>query len=138
MKENGRVVDIKGGTAVVELEKKPGGCGSCCICRKNAGGKLFLEAETGGGTERGDSVTVEIDDTAVLRGVLFIYMAPLAGFILGIAASYFIKNIPLKIAAFMAVLGLFWYYGLKKGNEEGKKNRARITKEKNNGTERKG
>ncbi|MBN1444872.1 MAG: SoxR reducing system RseC family protein [Candidatus Omnitrophica bacterium] len=130
MKENGRVVDIKGATAVVELGKKPGGCGSCCICRKNAGGKLFLEAENGEGIEIGDSVTVEIDDTAVLKGVLFIYMAPLAGFILGIAASSFIKNIPLKITVFLTVLGLFWYYGLKKGNEEGKKNRARITSKK--------
>ncbi len=130
MKENGRVVDIKNGTAVVELEKKPGGCGSCRICGKNAGGRLFLETENSAGAERGDSVTVEIDDIAVLRGVLFIYMAPLAGFILGITASCFIKNIPLKIAVFLTVLGLFWYYGLKKGNEEGKKNRARIVKRK--------
>ncbi len=128
MKETGRVIDIKGGTAVVELEKKPGGCGSCCICRKNAGGKLFLEAEAGDGIEKGDIVTAEIDDTAVLKGVLFIYTAPLAGFVLGIAASYFIKNIPLKVAVFLAILSSFWYYGLKKGNEEGKKNRIRIVR----------
>jgi len=130
MKETGRIVDIKGGTAVLELEKKPGGCGSCCICSKNAGGKLFLEASAGEGIEIGDTVTVEIDDTAILKGVLFIYLSPLAGFVMGIAASSFIKNIPVKIAVFMAVLASFWYYGLKKGNEEGKRNRAVIISKK--------
>jgi positive regulator of sigma E activity len=130
MKETGRVVDIKGGTAVVELEKKTGGCGSCCICSKNAGGKLFLEAEAAEGIGIGDTVTLEIDDTAILKGVLFIYLSPLAGFVMGIAASSFIKNIPVKIAVFMAVLASFWYYGLKKGNEEGKRNRAIIISKK--------
>ncbi len=130
MEERGRIIDITGDTAVVEVEKKPGRgrCGSCCLCQKNAEGRLFLEAVNSAGAKKGDAVTVEVDDMAVLRGILYVYGVPLAGFILGITASYFIKNVVLKIAAFLIILGFFWHYGLSKGNEEGKKSRARIVR----------
>jgi len=130
MEERGRVVDIKGELAVVEMEKTGrAGCGSCCLCKKNAGGRFFLEAVNSAGAKKGDTVTVEIDDTSILRGIFFVYGVPLAGFMLGITASYFLKNVVLKIAVFLVILGFFWQYGLRKGNEEGKKSRAKIAKE---------
>jgi len=132
-------VEIKDNTAVVAVEKRDGShCGSCSLCRKGTGGMFFLEVANNTDVKEGDSVIVRINDSAVLKGILFVYGLPLAGLIAGVVSAYFVHLLYLKMVIFLSVFTAFWYYGLKKGNEVGEKRKPEIIKEKNNGYEREG
>jgi len=137
--ERGKVVEIKGEKVIVAVDKKDRGhCGSCSLCKKGTDGLFFLEAVNKGQAKEGERVVVRIDDTTLLKGVLFIYGLPLTGFIAGVVAAYFIDIFYLKVVIFLSVFTAFWYYGLKKGNETGKKNLPEVIKEKDDGYEREG
>ncbi len=139
LEEKGKVVELKDRTVIVALEKKDKGhCGSCSLCHKGAGGRFFLEVLNNANVKEGDSVIVRIDDSAVLKGILFVYGLPLAGFIAGLIAAHYIQVLYLKVIIFLSVFTAFWYYGLKKGNEVGEKRKPEIIKEKDNGDEREG
>ena len=127
MEERGRIVEVKGDIVVVELERgKNAHCGSCCLCHKGQGGRFFLEAINNGMVKTGDIVLLRIDDSAVLKGVLFVYGLPLVGFIAGLILAYYIQALYLKMVIFLSVFTGFWYYGLKKGDETGKKKKPEI------------
>jgi len=137
--ERGRVVKIQGDKVLVAVDKKDRShCGSCSLCKKGADGLFFLEAVNKGEAKEGERVVVRIDDTTLLKGVLFIYGLPLAGFIIGAVAAYFVDIFYLKMVIFLSVFTAFWYYGLKKGNEAGEKSLPEVIKEKENGYEREG
>lgn len=127
IEEKGKVIEIKGDTVIVAVERKDRGhCGSCCLCRKGDGGQFFLEAKNSGEVKEGDSVFVRIDDVALLKGTIFIYGLPILGFIAGLVTAHYINNLYIKTAIFISVFTAFWYYGLKKGNELGKKKKPEI------------
>ncbi|MCM8760102.1 MAG: SoxR reducing system RseC family protein [Candidatus Omnitrophica bacterium] len=127
LKERGRIVEVKGEVVVVELEKgKDVQCGVCGLCSKVQSGRFFLEAINNGMVKTGDMVVVRIDDSAVLKGALFLYGVPLAGFIGGLILAHYIEVIYLKMAIFLSVFTGFWYYGLKKGQQIGKRKKPEI------------
>ncbi|MCM8762133.1 MAG: SoxR reducing system RseC family protein [Candidatus Omnitrophica bacterium] len=127
LEERGRVVDVKGEIVIVELEKGNNTrCGSCGICSKGQNGRFFLEAINNGMVKTGDIVVIRIDDSAVLKGVLFIYGLPLAGFIAGLILVHYIQALYLKVVIFLSVFTAIWYYGLKKGQEIGKQKKPEI------------
>ncbi|HNS32014.1 MAG TPA: SoxR reducing system RseC family protein [bacterium] len=130
MEEYGRVVDIKDGKGFVVVEKKSGGrnCSCCNMCRRGAGGEPFLEAAGYEGMQKGDRVRIEINETAVLKGVFFLYGIPLAGFFLAVGLVRLVTPLYLKTAIFLIVCIFAWLAGLAKGNAEGKRNGARIVK----------
>lgn len=140
--ERARIVEVEGEKVLVEIEReKSRGCGGCSLCKRGANGRFFLELRNNGRVKKGETVLVKIDDTALLKGVLFIYGIPAAGFVAGVCAAYFFHHWYLKVIVFSTIFGTLWALGLKKGNEIGKKSEPEII-EKNggylNGTERKG
>ncbi|MCX8083227.1 MAG: SoxR reducing system RseC family protein [bacterium] len=137
LEEKGKAVEVKGDTVIVMVDRKDKGhCGCCCLCRKEKG-FFFLEAANDGKVKVGDSVIVRIDDSGLLKGVFFIYALPVIGFITGIISAYYVPFLSLKMVIFLSVFTAFWYYGLKKGNETGKRMKPEIIR-RDNGTEGKG
>ncbi|HOV21344.1 MAG TPA: SoxR reducing system RseC family protein [bacterium] len=122
MKENGKVIELKGDIAVVKMERK-NKCEKCGLCEKIAGRDPFIEVKNKIDAKIGDEVEVEIKEDDLLKISIFIFGFPLLGFILGIISSYFCKNITLKIVVFLVFLLSFWIAGFKKG-----KNYAENTK----------
>lgn len=127
LEERGRIVEVKGETVIVELEKgKDAHCVSCGLCSKLQNGRFFLEAINNGRVKTGDIVVVRIDDSVVLKGIFFVYGLPVVGFIVGLILAHYIKAIYLKAVIFLSVFTVFWYYGLKKGNEIGRQKKPEI------------
>jgi sigma-E factor negative regulatory protein RseC len=83
MKEEGRVIEITdGGMAKLEVVKS-NACGSCNVCSEGHSGKRLLFAENSLGAKEGDRVRIEINSTAVVKPLLFVYMIPIIGLLLG-------------------------------------------------------
>jgi len=130
MEEYGTVTEVKGGMAIVLLEKGGAGknCGGCCLCKKGREGNLLLETNGYEGIQKGDRVKIELDETAVLRGIIFLYGIPLVGFLLAVWLARMVPVPWLKTAVFLSVCIFAWLAGLSRGNAEGKRKRARIVK----------
>lgn len=128
MEETGIIVAAKEKNAVVMVEKKGqrNSCGSCSLCKRGKDGNLFLEARNNIGAKKGDRVKIEIDETAVLKGLFFIYGVPLAGFVAAAALTRLTAVLHIKVIIFSAVCISAWLYGLAKGNAEGIKNKAKL------------
>jgi len=125
MKEQGKVIELKGDIAVVKMQKK-NKCEKCGLCEKIAGREPFLEVKNKIGAKIGDEVEVEIKEDDLLKISIFIFGFPLLGLILGIISSYFLKNITLKIVVFIVFLLSFWISGFKIGKNYGDKTKPHI------------
>lgn len=81
MRETGRIREIKGSRAVVELAFK-GGCASCSlsgICKTDGAGRRELELEAGHLELRpGDSVEIETAPRSMLTAAFLVFIFPLA------------------------------------------------------------
>jgi len=83
MEEEGIVVELKGGSAVVKMEKGGcEGCGSAEICQSTGDDRL-LDAENRAGASPGQRVTVDVDSGAFLKASLVVYMTPVLFLFLG-------------------------------------------------------
>lgn len=127
LEERGKVVDIRGETAIVEIKKgKSAHCSSCGLCNKGQNGRAFLEVVNSGSVKIGDTVLVRIDDTALLKGAMFIYGLPLLGFVAGVCIASLMHPWYLRVLVFLMVFIGIWWYGLKKGNEIGRRRKPEI------------
>ena len=87
MTEKGKVVSIREGRAVVEIQRSPQ-CGHCNLCSSGiSAGRASLELDTVEGLKPGHEVTIEIDSGAVLKGGTAVFLAPVIAFIVGAAAG---------------------------------------------------
>jgi positive regulator of sigma E activity len=86
----GTVVDIRGGQAVVECRADTAGCALCrggrgCTWQRVVGKQSLLvpAAQSTATLQRGDQVTLEVDDGHLLAAAARLYLPPLAGLLLG-------------------------------------------------------
>lgn len=109
-------------TAILEIERKTacGLCGQTRGCGNSIWGKLFahkstaFKAENGINANVGDSVIVGIDEQALLKSALLLYMIPLATmFVVAILAmQLFGTNVSAMIGAVSGLLiGFLWVKG---------------------------
>ncbi|HEA47210.1 MAG TPA: hypothetical protein ENH97_02230 [bacterium] len=91
MEEEGRVINLKGDLATVEIERK-NACGTCRACALGAGNTMITEAENSLGAKIGQRVRVEISSREILKGAFLIYIFPLLALILGMVLGVTITN----------------------------------------------
>jgi len=91
LREEGRVINLKGDLATVEIERKSA-CGTCRACALGTGNTMITEAENPLGAKIGQRVRVEISSRAILRGAFLIYIFPLLALILGMVLGITITN----------------------------------------------
>jgi len=85
MEEEGFVIEVKGGLAVVRVIEAGGGCASCAsggTCKAGAEGRV-VEAENRAGATPGQRVTLKIESGAFLKASFLVYMVPVIALFLG-------------------------------------------------------
>jgi positive regulator of sigma E activity len=91
MIERGKVIEVKDGTAVVEMPRTTR-CGRCCACAAGQGGRMRLEADASSEVRLGDEVDVEIP-TSMLGAIVKVFVLPLAAVLAGaILGNYLAVN----------------------------------------------
>ncbi|MCK9266132.1 SoxR reducing system RseC family protein [bacterium] len=129
MEEYGQVVDIKGSTAIVSVEKvRTKSCGDCRLCEKGKDGYLLLEATGYEGIQKGDRVKVKIEVTHLLKKNLFLYGLPFVGFLFAVLVARYIHHSFIKTAVFIIVFVSAVLLGITKSNKENRVRKVKITK----------
>ena len=107
MLNKGIVKDCDGRMMTVVFER-PEACGDCHNCPRGSESCKQHEIKLKGKAEIGDIVEVEMDDSHVVMASMVAYLIPLAGFLLGLAAGYFLSSYFPQINSelFMAVTAL--------------------------------
>lgn len=94
MEEVGKVINIFGELATVEIEPK-GACGHCAakaVCSP-AGDKMYTEAINEPGAEVGDTVRIEMNPGTAILSAFLIFFLPIVAFGIGFAiVSLVTKN----------------------------------------------
>ncbi len=91
MEEKGRIIEVEGSLARVEIERKSA-CGTCRACTLGMGNTMITEAENPLGAKIGQRVRLEISSWEVLKGAFLIYILPLLFLILGLVLGITITN----------------------------------------------
>ena len=86
MKEQGKVVEVAGNLAKVELPSSPA-CQSCRACERGTQGTMIAEANNSLGAKVGDKVEMEIPSPRVMGASIIIFVLPLIGLMLGYFAG---------------------------------------------------
>ena len=110
MKEEGRVIEIEGNIAKVQIERKAL-CDSCRACNMSSGDVMIADAENVASAKVGEKVEVEIDSPRYLKVVFTVYIFPLIGLIVGYIIGESITNSELA-GIFSGIGGLFLCFGL--------------------------
>ena len=122
MKETGRVIEINGNMAKVEVAQKEvcGKCPSESFCRTATGGSRQIEAINRAGAKPGDTVEIEIRSGIIFAGAFLVYIVPVAALLVtGGLTQWFGGSQNLAIAVGISALGfsffLIWVLGRKPG-----------------------
>ncbi|HHT9125380.1 MAG TPA: SoxR reducing system RseC family protein [Candidatus Brocadiia bacterium] len=84
MEEKGIIKDIKGNTAVVEIQKKASDeCSRCGICASAGDTTKIMRVDCVPGLTIGQKVTLEITGPSAYKGILLLFVAPIVAFITG-------------------------------------------------------
>jgi len=130
MVEVGKVVEIKGNLAKVELETKDkcSGCSMANFCQLGDGRKRYIEVERIPDIKIGNKVQIEIESAHLLKGTMLLFFIPAVSFIVGIALGQMLVEgivFPLIFGIlFLAATFFFLHLGDKKLAE--KRNKTRI------------
>ena len=101
IEEQGLVIAVEAGTVVVQTQRAST-CGSCAskqdcgtsVLAKGMGkGVTNLRIVTDQDVKVGDRVTLAIEESALLKGSLFIYLLPLVALILGALLGEYCSNL---------------------------------------------
>ncbi len=89
MRETGRVIELKEGTAKVRINRSTacGDCGACQVGREKL--EMILTVENHIGAKVGNDVEVDIENTNFLTAVLIGYGIPLLGLLFGVLLGYY-------------------------------------------------
>lgn len=112
-----RVVSLDGDYAIIELARSTGGCGRCHETGGCGGGGVlgqFFGLRSGKfrtlnqlSAKAGETLWVELDDSAYVRAALGAYALPSAALVVGAMATGFLLPEPSDISVFIgALLGL--------------------------------
>ncbi|MCL2665742.1 MAG: SoxR reducing system RseC family protein [Defluviitaleaceae bacterium] len=91
--ENGIVVAARENFVTVKI-KRGSACGKCNVCKfGTADDTIEVEASNECGAECGDRVAVEMRPQVFLHAALLLYGMPLAAFLAGAAAGYYLGGL---------------------------------------------
>ncbi|MCK5383582.1 MAG: SoxR reducing system RseC family protein [Gammaproteobacteria bacterium] len=100
IEETGQVVDVKGAFAWIESERTSTcgacnvrkGCGTAVLAKVFGQRRVHLRVLNRINAQVGDAVVIGIPESALVRGSLAVYAAPLAGLFAGAIAGDFLGN----------------------------------------------
>jgi positive regulator of sigma E activity len=112
MKEEGVVIRIKDGTAVIEVSPREE-CSKCCSCGASGSRQVIAGGDTAEKLRVGDRVEVNINTSAMMRIYILLYAMPLAAFAGTVLIAYALSGEPLVsfIAALSATLIVYILVG---------------------------
>ncbi|MGE5587812.1 MAG: SoxR reducing system RseC family protein [Clostridia bacterium] len=108
MEERGRVIEVCGGLAKVEVTRHEA-CRHCKACDFGRSDRVVVEATNNIGARAGDEVTLELESSRVLGAAFVAYMVPLLFMVAGIYLGTILaqaKGRPEAGSLFGAVLGV--------------------------------
>ncbi len=108
MTEKGIVLEKRDGKIIVKIERHSA-CGGCKACETNEKREMTLELRDTLDAQKGDTVEIKLDDSAILKGAIFFYGLPLLGLIVGVLAGKSIvemAELPLPIELTSALAGV--------------------------------
>jgi len=91
MIETGVVTDIKGNKLILNI-RRSSACGSCNACKAIDTRHMSIALDNNTVARIGDTVKIEIDDSAIVKGALWLYGLPLAGLLLGVMCGHIITK----------------------------------------------
>jgi positive regulator of sigma E activity len=94
MKENGKVIEVTGGSAVIEVAPREV-CTKCCSCRASELRRITISGEKAKGLKEGDLVEIDIEAAMMLRIYILLYGIPLAAFLGSLLAVYAVFRSPI-------------------------------------------
>ena len=110
LEEEGTVVEVTGGTALVRAAEKSqcSGCGAAGSCHAAAGGagERIVEADNGPGAAPGDRVVIAVPPGSLLKASFQVYMVPVAGVLVGAALAQIAVQAAAGAEAAAAAAGL--------------------------------
>lgn len=117
MEEEGKVIEIEGNLAQVEIEKKSA-CGACGLCSLVGKNTMIAEVENTIGARVGERVRIEIPSSLILKGAFLFFYLPLMALILGILLEIKLTNLPtggltLGLSFFILSFVLIWFHSKK-------------------------
>ena len=80
MEEQGKVIEIKEGSVIIEIEPHEE-CHKCGSCNASRPRRVTIGAEKAEGLNIGDNVTIGIDSLSMMRVYVLLYAFPLAAFV---------------------------------------------------------
>ncbi|NLS44431.1 MAG: SoxR reducing system RseC family protein [Firmicutes bacterium] len=83
MKERGKVIDISGDTAKVEIIRRDE-CSRCKVCGFGSRDTITVIADNAVKAEKQDEVELELKGSQVLKAAAIMYLIPLAFFLIGL------------------------------------------------------
>ena len=84
MEEKGVIKDIKGNIAVVEIQKKASDeCARCGVCVSAGDTTKIMRVTRVPGLAVGQKITLEVSGPSAYKGILLLFVAPIAAFITG-------------------------------------------------------
>ncbi len=92
MINKGIVTETNAGMLTIAFDR-PEACGDCHNCMRGSEDCKKHLIRVAGDAHVGDVVTVELDDSHVVIASAIAYLVPLTGFLLGLAAGYFLQNV---------------------------------------------
>ena len=90
MIEEGRVIEVKGDIAKVEIRRSIS-CGTCRACWMAEGGKMIASGQNLIGAKVGSKVKVQVSGS-ILKAAFIVYILPLLGLIIGYGVGSFISR----------------------------------------------
>lgn len=136
MEERGNVLEVRHGTAMVEVVRHEA-CRHCGGCNFGQADRIVVEATDLVGTRAGDHVALELEASRVLGAAFVVYLIPLAFLVLGLYLGTVVAQEtgqPESSSIYGAILGLsllglaFWGVHSYDRRADPSKYRARITK----------
>ena len=92
MDQIGKIVDIQGAIATVELERSSA-CAKCGICHSGETQTLHIEVENSIDAKVGQRVLIAVSEGSVLKASLILYLIPLLALVGGIGAPIVLNRL---------------------------------------------
>jgi sigma-E factor negative regulatory protein RseC len=90
MNQIGKIINIEGKTATVEMERSSA-CAQCGICHLGETQILHIDVENSINAQVGQRVLVAVGERSVLKASMILYLIPLLALVGGIGLAYLLE-----------------------------------------------
>lgn len=107
LRQTGKVLELKGKTAVVRF-KRTDACGHCNACFRFGSNEADIEIDNTCNAQVGDTVIIELHSGSMFKASLIAYGIPLIGLVLGVYLGSLISNMYAAVGGILLCGGTFF------------------------------